>query len=166
MPNQEGPELTLDRALWYGRTYRAHSASIAEETSQQYSKKQSEWWNKKPPIFCRLQKGGLMQAASWETDGQSLGEYSMHSFGESPSVAAESRLSQILEANAHPKYYLSAKACQGILNRANLRGKELPEMLRIALENQACIACKETESTEQTPQDATEEDGQTGVATL
>lgn len=35
------------------------------------------------------------------------------------------------------KYYLSAKACQGILNRAKRRGKELPEMLRIALEQQA-----------------------------
>lgn len=38
---------------------------------------------------------------------------------------------------AHPKYCLSAKACQGILNRAKRRGKELPEMLRIALEQQA-----------------------------
>jgi hypothetical protein len=35
------------------------------------------------------------------------------------------------------KYYLSAKACQGILRRAKERGKELPEELRIALERQA-----------------------------
>ena len=203
MPNQEGPALTLDRALWYGRTYRAHSASTAAETSPLSSKKQSEWWKKKFPIFCRLKKDGLMQAATWETDGQLLGEFSTLSFGECPSAAAESRLSQILEVNAHQKYCLSAKACQGILNRAARRNKELPEMLRIALEHQAaccvsihwtanqqdamtqmeygihstqmktednqgilCSACKETESTEQTPQDATEKDGQTKAVTL
>ena len=63
-----------------------------------------------------------------------LGEYSMHSFGESPNAAVESHLSQILEATPHPKYCLSAKACQGILNRASRRGKQLPTMLKEALE--------------------------------
>ena len=62
-----------------------------------------------------------------------LGEYSMHSFGECPKEGVESRLSQILEAEPHPKYCLSAKACQGILNRAARRGKDLPEALRRAL---------------------------------
>jgi cytidylate kinase len=45
-------------------------------------------------------------------------------------------LSQILEANAPEKYYLSAKACEGILRRAERRGKQLPEILKIALEQQ------------------------------
>jgi hypothetical protein len=45
-------------------------------------------------------------------------------------------LSSILEVNAPEKYYLSAKACEGILRRAERRGKQLPEMLRIALEQQ------------------------------
>lgn len=62
-----------------------------------------------------------------------LGEFSMHSFGECPSVAVESRLSQILEDDPHPKYYLSAKACRGVLNRAARRGKDLPEALKAAL---------------------------------
>lgn len=62
-----------------------------------------------------------------------LGEFSTHSFGESPSAAVESHLSQILEAEPHPKYCLSAKACQGILNRAARRGKDLPEALKAAL---------------------------------
>jgi hypothetical protein len=43
-------------------------------------------------------------------------------------------LSQILEANAPEKYYLSPKACAGILRRAEKRGKELPPMLKEALE--------------------------------
>lgn len=50
-----------------------------------------------------------------------------------PSVAVESTLSQILEANVPEKYYLSAKACEGILRRAERRGKKLPEMLEMAL---------------------------------
>lgn len=65
--------------------------------------------------------------------GPSHGAYLMHSFGESPSVAAVSRLSQILEARAHPKYYLSEKACLGIIRRAERRGKKLPPMLEKAL---------------------------------
>lgn len=36
-----------------------------------------------------------------------------------------------------PKYYLTRKACLGILRRASERGKPLPEQLRIALEIQA-----------------------------
>lgn len=48
----------------------------------------------------------------------------------------ESRLSEILQADASEKYYLSAKACEGILRRADKRGKELPEVLKTALENQ------------------------------
>jgi hypothetical protein len=35
--------------------------------------------------------------------------------------------------NAPEKYSLSAKACRGILRRAEKRGKELPDMLREAL---------------------------------
>jgi hypothetical protein len=54
--------------------------------------------------------------------------------GEFPNVAVESTLSQILEVNAPEKYYLSAKACEGILRRAERRGKKLPPMLKEALE--------------------------------
>lgn len=69
-------------------------------------------------------------------DGALLGEYTMRSFGVSPREENESRLSQILQDSAQPKYYLSEMACRGILNRAAKRGKELPEILRKALENQ------------------------------
>ncbi len=89
-------------------------------------------------MFLDLRTGnGGQPDASWETDGASLGEYSMPSFGESPKDAVESHLSQILEEAPHPKYCLSAKACRGILRRAQNRGKELPEMLKRALEEQS-----------------------------
>ena len=149
---------------WSGRTCRERSAPTTEKTSPQSSKKRSGSSSRKPPLFLCLKKDGPQADASWETDGALLGVYSMHSFGESPRDGVESHLSQILEDNPHPKYYLSAKACQGILNRAARRGKDLPEALRKALEAQ-CGACRETASTEQTPQDAMEKDGKRMCAT-
>ena len=92
----------------------------------------------------------------WEP-GALLGEYMTRSFGESPSEENASRLSQILEDSPLPKYSLSAKACIGILNRAERRGKELPKELKAALIAQS--VCKETESTGLTQPDATEPDG-------
>ena len=46
-------------------------------------------------------------------------------------------MSQILQAGVPERYYLSPKACLGILRRASARGKELPAILRKALERQA-----------------------------
>ena len=55
----------------------------------------------------------------------------------SPRGAKESSLSQILQADPPLKYYLSPKACLGILRRAFERGKELPPKLEGALKIQA-----------------------------
>lgn len=57
--------------------------------------------------------------------------------GEKPYYQNPTKLSDILQPTADSKYYLSSKACNGILRRAKERGKELPEVLRLALENQA-----------------------------
>lgn len=57
----------------------------------------------------------------------------MPNFGESPNVGRGSTLSQILEADVLDKYYLSAKACWGIMERARKRQKEVPLILKIAL---------------------------------
>ena len=48
-----------------------------------------------------------------------------------------SSLSDVLESTTSEKYGLSPKACQGILRRAEKRGKKLPERLRVALEQAA-----------------------------
>ena len=78
----------------------------------------------------------------WEDDGAWLGECMTRNTGEYPNAAVESRLSQILEATPPVKYSLSAKACQGILRRAERRGKDLPEPLKTVLlmqsENAEC----------------------------
>lgn len=85
-------------------------------------------------------RGGQPPGRSWQTISVSHGGYLMRSTGESPNAENVSTLSQILQAGAPEKYYLSPKACLGILRRASARGKELPELLRKALERQAASA--------------------------
>ena len=82
-------------------------------------------------------RNGLPQETSWQTISPLPGECSMRNTGESPREENASTLSQILTANAPEKYYLSPKACRGILLRASKRGKELPSLLKAALERQA-----------------------------
>ena len=135
----------FDQDTWFGKMSPEPCPRTKAKISAASSKKQ-RGSSKKMPLYLDLRMvSGHMQDALWETDGQSLGEYTMHSFGESPKEENASHLSQILEEEAHPKYSLSAKACQGILNRASKRGKELPEILKEALENQVSesVGCAE-----------------------
>ncbi len=153
---------------WSGRTSPEHSvpATQKEQTSQRSSKRSSKSAKKEPVCLCvyRTEDGQNPGATTLKTaPGVLLGEYTMHSFGESPREENVSRLSQILEDSAHPKYSLSARACQGILNRAERRGKELPPELMEALIAQS--ASKETESTGLTQPDAMDADGAGGEVT-
>ena len=88
--------------------------------------------------FLHLENG---QAPVWceALELISLGELSTPQVGEFPREGAVSFLWQVLEPDAPPKYSLSKKACEGILRRAAKRGKELPVMLKEALEAQ-CVA--------------------------
>ena len=79
---------------------------------------------------------GNTKDVSWQTDSQSLGDFSMHNFGEFPKEESESFLWQILEDNVPEKYSLSAVACQGILRRAEKRNKVLDPLLKMALVKQ------------------------------
>lgn len=107
----------------------------------------------KAPLFLSLRKDGPQADASWETDGALRGEFSTLSFGEHPislfhNGDGESRLWQILEEEPHPKYYLSGKACRGILTRAERRQKEIPALLKATLEMQAEREWSEPDGTE------------------
>mgnify|MGYP004515768163 CR=1 FL=1 len=73
----------------------------------------------------------------WEDDGAWCGELTTRNTGECPNAAVVSRLSQILEETPHPKYNLTPKACQGILRRAERRGKDLPKLLKEVLIRQS-----------------------------
>ena len=129
-----------DLAGWSGRTYQEPLAATLEKTSKPSSRKSSASSSRTLPMcLCLKTASGAKQDAcmtNWE-DGALLGGYTTHSFGESPREENESRLSQILQECAHQRFYLSARACQGILNRAKRRGKELPEQLEAALRAQS-----------------------------
>ena len=64
---------------------------------------------------------------------------SAHTLEPCPSAGGASSLSDILEdAGSVPqRYFLSAKACGGILRRADKRARQLPPSLRAALEHVA-----------------------------
>ncbi len=107
------------------------------------------------PAFCQMmeEKRWEPSSGSWGNSGTggptecstlSLSEWT-GSTGLSPSGGAVCSLSDILETTPVPKrYYLSAKACVGILRRAVNRGKELPQLLQRAL---AAVADLEPTST-------------------
>lgn len=124
---------------WCGKMSQEPLAATAEETLLPSSKKLSKSRSRQPLLCLSLQEDGLTQGLLWAEDGALLGEYTTRSFGECPSEENVSRLSAILEDAPHPKYYLSAKACQGILNRVERRGKKLPEQLETALRAQAAL---------------------------
>lgn len=91
-------------------------------------------------MYLNLGGGGKTRKPVWRNAGCVVGEgYSVAwrmldaQYWGVPSVVRESTLSQILEDNAPEKYFLSARACEGILRRAEKRGKKLPLMLWEAL---------------------------------
>lgn len=75
----------------------------------------------------------------WETDPQWLGCGGTLNTSECPKDAVESSLSAILQEDVPSKYYLTRKACLGILRRAMERKKDLPEELELALKAQAGV---------------------------
>ena len=120
-----------------GRTFPALSPPT-EETISKLSSKQLSALKKKGSRCLRLKiTDGQNRTYYWETDGAWLTEFSTLNTGVSPNAEQESTLSQILLAEVPQRYYLSPKACQGILRRAAVRGKELPDVLKKALERQA-----------------------------
>ena len=113
-----------------------HSQATKVKISRRSSKRSSASQSRKPPILKCLKKDGQLGVATtmkWADDGAWLGECMTRNTGESPNAAVVSRLSQILEATPQEKYSLSAKACQGILRRAERRGKDLPDLLKTVL---------------------------------
>lgn len=154
--NLEGQVSWSDQDTWCGKTWSEHCLRQAEDTQEKTSKPSSRRSSALPirtlpTCLCLVKESGASQDAytiRWE-NGQLLGGFSTRSFGEQPNTlmdecgieehhngVAVSHLSQILEDSPPLKYSLSKKACQGIISRAERRGKKLPPILKEALENQ------------------------------
>ena len=120
-----------------GKMFPEHSPQIPATTSKQSSKLSLGSSSRTPRCLCLTKTDGLTPTYTWVPDLALRTVLSTANIGVCPNVENASSLSEILMANAPEKYYLSQKACRGILRRASERGKELPEVLRIALELQA-----------------------------
>ena len=106
-------------------------------------------WNRSPELqtipYLSLDltpgAGNLLGNYEWELHSPWRGRSSTLNTGPAPpSGDAGCSLSLILEENAPDKYFLSPKACEGILRRAKERGKPLPPQLHAALLVQAGLA--------------------------
>ena len=160
----DGQVTWSDLGFSFGRTLSEHSAATKEKTSQPCWKKLRVLQNQDfLYLDCRKSGNGQKQEPSTVMGGLSLGELTTLRTGEKPSetavqemlsvwgphsVAEESRLSQILEASPLPKYNLTAKACLGILRRAERRGKDLPKLLKAVLirQSQGALPQERTEA--------------------
>jgi len=135
------------------------------KTSQELLHQTTGWISKSlfnpsqtPKFQCLVLEDGELPEWCEAEDVISDGASWMPNIGECPSAERESSLSRILEDIVPDKYYLSPKACEGILRRAERRGKKLPLVLHQAL----CIQAQ----MEHLMQDTTADHEPTEQATL
>lgn len=97
---------------------------------------------------CSLQgSDGQTLVVCMDPKEQSRGGFLTPNTSAWPNDAVVCSLSQVLEMGSiPPKYFLSAKACAGILRRAAKRGKTLPAALQQALATTATAAPEVTEA--------------------
>ena len=114
------------------------SGKTSPESSQQRTTPSDVFWAHWPEASAlsnRQGSDGQTLVMCVARKGKSVGASSMPNTLEWPNDAAVFSLSQTLETGSlPPRFYLSSRACAGILRRAQKRGKELPPMLREALE--------------------------------
>jgi DNA (cytosine-5)-methyltransferase 1 len=68
---------------------------------------------------------------------ENFGGERFHGVASRPHEIVRQHLSDILEHDVDVRYYLTVLACLGILRRVDNKGKEIPQLLRSALESQA-----------------------------
>ena len=132
-------ELFAERDGCCGRTSPGRSVPTKEQTLRSWCR---QWLG---PISTSQKVGGKKPEWLSETTDLSSGECLTlnssewnHIPGRSPSDGAVCSLSSILErGQIDPRYFLSQKACAGILRRAEKRGKALPQQLHQALQTVA-----------------------------
>ena len=123
-----------------GKMYLEPSLQTKERTLEESLMKLYPSKDRIPQCLCLIKTSGHTPTYLWEKDSALLTDFLTQNTSECPSEGEESFLSQILMEEVHPKYYLSQRACEGILRRAKKRGKELPEILQKVLEKQAISA--------------------------
>ena len=160
--DNEAEQLSIyDLDLWCGRMCPEPSPAEhqKERISGSSSRRSSEL---KSVVFQSLDltpgAGNLLGEFYWELTSPWRGDALTLNTGVSPREEKESSLSQILQDDPPDKYYLTRKACLGILRRAFERGKELPRKLNQALEIQSGVAPPADTVHNQQPPHASQQD--------
>ena len=119
--------------VWQTRVATSRSSILASLTAIG----PSGWFGRTSPASCRRTEDGTLVPSSegWGNSGMgSPTEFLTLNTSDWPNDAAVSSLSDVLETGAVPqRYFLSARACRGILRRAEKRGKLLSPSLAAAL---------------------------------
>ena len=116
------------------------AASRPARTFSRSSRRSSALKNRTLMLLDLRPGAGNLLGPYWEYDPAWLGPPGRLNTSECPKGAVESSLSQILLDTVPSRYYLSRRACLGILRRARERGKPLPPQLEQALKLQAGTA--------------------------
>lgn len=139
MKQKEEQISLFDPGMPFGKMCPVRTVQTAERTSE-LSSKSSAASSTPEFMFLDLRGGaGSPLVPLWERGFPSHGARWTPNIGESPKDAVECGLSQILEDKVPLKYYLSAKACEGILRRAKRHGVALDPRLEKALERQVKV---------------------------
>ena len=155
-PGPSNPELLM--SLWGEPLVKASALPASEQDSQTHAEDSclpilrslgvyglDGLSGKMSPVFCQADAEGILVPSSARWGNWGMGgptecltlNGSEHNGIHAPSRSAGDvcSLSDVLETgNVPPRFSLSAKACSGILRRAERRGKALPPMLKAALE--------------------------------
>jgi len=98
----------------------------------------SGWFGRTSPASCPADEDGTLVPSSGVWANSGMGgptECWMLSTSEWPSDGVACSLSDVLETGDVPRrFFLSSRACEGILRRAEKRGKDLPQSLLRALQ--------------------------------
>ena len=96
------------------------------------------WSGKTSPVSFQATEDGILPPSfsGWASSGMgSPTECLTLNISDWPKDASVCSLWQVLEdGSLPPQYFLSARACQGILRRAEKRGRQLPTQLHHALQ--------------------------------
>ena len=116
------------------------AASRPARTFSRSSRRSSALKNRTLMLLDLRPGAGNLLGPYWEYDPAWLGPPGRLNTSECPKGAVDASLSQILLDTVPSRYYLSRRACLGILRRAGERGKPLPPQLEQALKLQAGTA--------------------------
>ena len=139
---QEGYQMTLDDlGIWSGKMCGSIQQCGGGRISGRSCRKSSG--SQTVPVMCldlTPGAGNLLGLPFWENDAAvALASAGRSILGESPSVAVESFLWQILEDSTAPKILFEPESVPGDTGKGKSKGEEAPEQLLWALKKQAGI---------------------------